>query len=547
MITRAISAWVTVLVLCHLFLATVEAGSTSGGSNVLLIISDDGGLDGDAYAQATSCPAPNLDALAQNGLQFTNAFASVSSCSPSRSTILTGLPNHQNGMYGLHQGYHHFESFDRVRSLPLLLGDHGIRTGIIGKKHVGPEPVYPFDFAYTEENNSIMQVGRNITRIKNLVKQFFTEGHNDTRPFFLYVAFHDPHRCGHTHPEYGQFCEKFGNGEPNMGTIHDWKPVKFDPNRVKVPYFVQDTEAARRDIAARCTTVSRLDQGVALVLEELRRAGHEDNTLVIYSSDNGVPFPGGRTNVYEPGVFEPFILSSPFHPESKGQKSSSLTSLLDITPTVLDWFNLTYPDYYILKKGETAKLTGRSLLPHLKTAHPNNLRSLQSEIGLGNEDEFSKLNRADDVDAVFASHTLHEVTMYYPMRSVRTRRFKLIHNLNYGMAFPIDQDLYISPTFQDILNRTRSGAPLPWYKTLLQYYNRPEWELFDLELDRQELYNVAHKSTYSRVFKSLQARLKSWQNDTYDPWICAPHSVLQDSGAYAHNHQCMPLYDIPTH
>jgi len=65
--------------------------------------------------------------------------------------------------------------------------------------------VYPFDFAYTEENNSILQVGRNITRIKELVRKFLTGSQTDSRPFFLYIGFHDPHRCGHAHPEFGGY------------------------------------------------------------------------------------------------------------------------------------------------------------------------------------------------------------------------------------------------------------------------------------------------------------------------------------------------------
>lgn len=112
--------------------------------------------------------------------------------------------------------------------------------GIIGKKHVGPGPVYPFDFAYTEETNSVLQVGRNITKIKLLVRKFFQshkEERNTTeeeRPFFLYVAFHDPHRCGHSQPQYGGFCEKFGNGESGMGRIPDWEPKYYSPDQVKV-------------------------------------------------------------------------------------------------------------------------------------------------------------------------------------------------------------------------------------------------------------------------------------------------------------------------
>lgn len=81
------------------------------------------------------------------------------------------------------------------------------------------------------------------------------------RPFFLYVAFHDPHRCGHTHPEYGNFCEKFGDGKDNNGVIADWKPKYYDPAAVEVPYNVQDTPSAREDISAQYTTISRLDQG----------------------------------------------------------------------------------------------------------------------------------------------------------------------------------------------------------------------------------------------------------------------------------------------
>ena len=81
------------------------------------------------------------------------------------------------------------------------------------------------------------------------------------RPFFLYIGFHDPHRCGHTNPEYGQFCEKFGNGDPGMGLIPDWTPSIYQPDDVIVPYFVPETPVARADIAAQYTTVSRLDQG----------------------------------------------------------------------------------------------------------------------------------------------------------------------------------------------------------------------------------------------------------------------------------------------
>lgn len=497
----------------------VDAAAVPKPRNVLLLLADDGGFEMRSYRNKV-CQSPNLDILAKNGLIFNNAYTSVSSCSPSRSALLTGLPSHANGMYGLHQGVHHFNSFDDVQSLPKILSQNNVRTGIIGKKHVGPGSVYPFDFAHTEENHSILQVGRNITKIKLLVREFLSE--NKTKPFFLYVAFHDPHRCGHTNPEYGNFCEKFGNGEEGMGTIPDWYPIYYQWQQVQLPYYVQDTEAARRDLAAQYTTISRMDQGVGLVLKELEDAGFKDDTLVIYTSDNGIPFPSGRTNLYDPGMAEPMIIHSPYHESRRNEVTYSMTSLLDIVPTVLDWFNISDTSEQIERNNVTPAIprTGKSLLP-LLAAEPS-----------------------ENDTAVFASHTHHEVTMYYPMRAIRTKRHKLIHNLNYKMPFPIDQDFYISPSFQDLLNRTQNKQPLPWYKTLKSYYYRPEWELYDLKYDPEELTNIAFKPSMKDIFTDLQTRLFNWQRTTRDPWICAPNGILEDVGVYKNNPQCMPLYNF---
>ncbi|CAB3223501.1 unnamed protein product [Arctia plantaginis] len=490
-----------VLILCLFVSETVLSDKVR---NVLILLADDGGFELGSYLNKI-CQTPNIDALARRSLLFNNAFTSVSSCSPSRAALLTGTPSHQNGMYGLHQGVHHFNSFDNITSLPNVLRQNGIMTGIIGKKHVGPDSVYKFDYEQTEMNNHINQVGRNITHIKLLTREFLAKANKDKKPFFLYIGFHDPHRCGHSEPQYGPFCERFGSGEEGMGTIPDWQPWYYQWDEVQLPYFVQDTEAARRDIAAQYTTMSRLDQGVALVLKELESAGHGDDTLIIYTSDNGIPFPSGRTNFYDPGVREPLIISSPNPTARRNQASGSMVSLLDIMPTVLDWFGLPWEE-------ETNDVVQtdkpKSLLPILEKEPPFS------------EDE-----------AVFLSQTHHEITMYYPMRAVRTRRYKLIHNLNFGMPFPIDQDLYVSPTFQDILNRTRSKQSLPWYKTLKQYYYRPQWELYDIRADPAETNNLHGKPSLEQVEAGLRERLHHWQMATQDPWLCSPDAVLEHDGA----------------
>ncbi|XP_071802190.1 N-sulphoglucosamine sulphohydrolase-like [Asterias amurensis] len=487
-----------------------------GKRNVLLFIGDDAGFESQVYNN-TVCRTPNINALARKSVIFKHAFTSVSSCSPSRSAILTGLPQHQNGMYGLENSVHHFVSFDQVRSLPIILKNADIRTGIIGKKHVGPESVYPFDYSRTEMDPhlSILQVGRNITQIKEYAHEFLSS--SDARPFFLYIGFHDPHRCGHTHPQYGQFCEKFGNGDPGMGLIPDWVPTKYDPSEVVVPGFVQDTPIARGDISAQYTTISRMDQGIGLILKEIELAGHKDDTLVIFSSDNGIPFPNGRTNLYDSGMSEPLLVSSPAHPQRWGQESNALTSLVDIVPTILDWFDIPYPKYTLNRR--TVELSGKSLLP-----------ILQKEPSEG-------------FDTIYASHNLHEVTMYYPMRVVRDRKYKLIHNLNFLSPFSIDQDFFISPTFQDLLNRTRSGAPTHWYKTLKNYYYRSQWELYDHQSDPLEVSNLAQDQNYSTVLSRLKGMMYQWQNMTNDPWICSPWGVLENQGLYLDNPHCFSMYN----
>uniref|UniRef100_A0A3B3DGM7 N-sulfoglucosamine sulfohydrolase (sulfamidase) n=1 Tax=Oryzias melastigma TaxID=30732 RepID=A0A3B3DGM7_ORYME len=275
-----------------------------------------------------------------------------------------------------------------------------------------------------------------------------------------------------------------------------------------VPPFVPDTPAARADLAAQYTTVSRLDQGIGLVLEELREAGYENDTLIIYSSDNGIPFPNGRTNLYHSGIAEPMLVSSPEHRERWGDSSQAFVSLLDITPTILDWFSVPYPVYHLPGSPSAVLLTGHSLLPAL-------------------------------VPPLTALLFSFQVTMYYPIRSILQGAYHLLQNLHYRMPFPIDQDFYVSPTFQDLLNRTRSRQPTHWFKSLDQYYYRERWELYDTRSDPLEVRNLASDASYRAVLEDLRQRLQKWQWQTGDPWVCGPDYVLEEKLTP----ECRPLYN----
>ncbi|GFO08663.1 N-sulphoglucosamine sulphohydrolase [Plakobranchus ocellatus] len=443
---------------------------------------------------------------------------------PHRSVLLTGLPQHQNGMYGLQHSVHHFQSFYNVKSLPVILRNNGVYTGIIGKYHVAPRSVYDFDYFKT---GPIQQVGRNITYMRQLVRTFLQNAKEKDTPFFLYIAFFDTHR-GSWNPEdqrkNGPFLNLWGDGGQGHGRIPDWEPHVYDPDKVLVPYFLPDTRAAREDIAAMYTSFNRMDQGIGLFMEELKASGHLDDTLVMFTADNGIPFPNAKTNLYEPGQGEPMMISSPLHTESWGKvgvsragkegvcKSDRFGSTMDFTPTILDWFGVKYPSYNL--NGVEARLTGKSLLPLLD--NPSDPR----------------------FDHVFSSHDFHEVTMAYPMRVMRDDRYRLIHNLNYRAAYPLATDLYGCPTFQDILHRTTTGQPTHWFKTLDQYYYRDEWELYDLQADPEELHNLAYNPDYHHVFAKMNKTLFSWQEETNDHWRCMPHSILLGGQCHdMHNHE----------
>ncbi|XP_075147769.1 N-sulfoglucosamine sulfohydrolase [Haematobia irritans] len=482
--------------------------------NVLLLLADDAGFEMGAYLNKY-CQTPNLDKLARQGLLFNNAFTSVSSCSPSRAQILTGQVSHASGMYGLHQGVHNFNVLPGTRSLPNVLREKSqgsILSGIIGKKHVGAREDFKFDYEQTEEKHSINQIGRNITRMKDYAREFLTRAKTENKPFFLMVAFHDPHRCGHITPQYGEFCERWGSGEEGMGTIPDWKPIYYDWRNLQVPAYLPDTDVVRQELAAQYMTMSRLDQGVGLMLKALQDMDMTENTLIIFTSDNGPPFPMGRTNFYEHGIRSPFIMKSPNPKDRNLDTTAAMISLQNIFPTILDVFHITQDN-----STSSASYT-KSLLPLLQSEPP-----------------------AKEEDAIFGSYNYHEITMDYPMRMIRNRRYKLIHNLNYWSYFPIDQDFYTSPTFQQILNATMNHQSLPWYKNLLSYYQRPEWELYDVKGDSLERFNLIDKPKYKGTFKMLQKRLLQWQIDTNDPWRCAPHAVLQAQGVFKENPVCLSL------
>ncbi|MFC1792866.1 sulfatase-like hydrolase/transferase [Planctomycetota bacterium] len=439
--------------------------------NVVLIVSDDHGLETLGCYGNPVIKTPNLDALAADGVRFTNAFCTTASCSASRSVILSGMYNHANGQYGHQHSYHHFISFPNVKSLPVLMTEAGYRTGRIGKYHVAPDEVYKFDVALPGNSRSPVQMAQNC-------RDFV--GASDGKPFFLYFCMSDPHRGGGVADELPGKPDRFGNKA--KGGYPGVKEVKYDPKDVIVPPFLPDTPECRAELAQYYQSVSRVDQGVGKLLDVLKQAGKYENTVVIYISDNGVAFPGAKTTLYDPGMNLPCIVHSP-QQEKKGIECDALVNFADLAPTIVDFTGAL--------SGKNS-FQGRSFKSVLEQQHPKGW------------------------DETYASHTFHEITMYYPMRVVRQRRYKLIWNIAHGLDYPFASDLWAASTWQATI---KGGSKYYGKRTVEAYLHRPKFELYDLENDPHEVKNLADDPKHEKVFAELKAEMKAFQKRTKDPWL----------------------------
>ncbi len=438
--------------------------------NIVLVVSDDHGMDALGCYGNEVIKTPNLDGLARDGVRFTNAFCTTASCSASRSVILTGMYNHANGQYGHQHSYHHFISFPDVKSLPVLLTEAGYRTGRIGKYHVAPDEVYKFDVAIGANSRSPVQMAEKC--------KGFIDADGD-KPFFLYFCTSDPHRGGGTANEVATRPDRFGNKA--KGGYPGVKEVKYDAKDVIVPPFLPDSPECRDELAQYYQAVCRVDQGVGKLLSVLKEAGKDQNTVVIYISDNGVAFPGAKTTLYEPGMNLPAIIRDP-RLRKKGITCDALINYADLAPTILDFAGVS----------DTGRMQGRSFKSVLGQEHPKGW------------------------DETYASHTFHEITMYYPMRVVRGRRYKLIWNIAHGLDYPFASDLWAASTWQATIKR---GEKYYGKRKVDAYLHRTKFELYDLKNDPHEIDNLANDPKHAKTLAEYKGKLKAFQKRTKDPWI----------------------------
>jgi len=414
----------------------VIAPVSAAPPNIVFLISDDqSSFSLGCYGGENR--TPNLDKLATDGVRFTNAFVASPQCSPSRSAMFTGQSPHRTNTSRLHMPLR-----GPFPTLMEMLKPAGYYTGGFKKHHLGPELRDKFDFYQNNKNWAA----------------FFDKRPKD-KPFFLWVGFTDPHR------DY----------EPGAAS------PPHDPKDVKVPPFLPDTPQVRADVALYYDAITRMDADAGAILALLDKHGLADNTLVFFFGDNGMPFPGAKGALYDPGIRVPLIVRWPAGNVSSGRTSNPLVSLYDLVPTCLDVAGVSH---------HAEPESGVSIKPLL----------------LGDD---KPLHRE-----IFAERNWHD--NFDPARCVRTDRFKLIYYCRPEVPYAPITDLARSPTWQSILSLHEAKRLSPEMERRFFESPRPTIALYDLKADPNETTNLADDPAHAATRKDLEARLSKWMDDTND-------------------------------
>ncbi|MBO9154454.1 sulfatase [Chitinophaga sp. GCM10012297] len=410
--------------------------------NIILIIADDLGWNDVGCYGNTAVRTPNIDRLAKDGIRFNNVFVTSSSCSPSRTSIITGRYPHSTGAAELHTPLPADQTF-----FPEILKKNGYYTAQAGKWHEGPHTKRAYDTLITGAKNGVGGEGMWLSVLKDRPKN---------KPFFCWFAAFDAHR--------------------------PWQPdtalQPHDPSKVIVPPMLADTKETREDLAAYYNEIARLDRYVGEINDELQRQGIAENTIVIFMSDNGRPFPGNKTRLNDAGVKTPFIIKWP-QSGKKGMECDGLISAVDIAPTLLE----------IAQAPAVPVIQGKSFAALFK-------------------DPGQPFR-----EYVFTEHNWHDYEAYE--RAVRTRDFLYIFNGRPQFPNQGPLDAVNSPSFKALLTAKGKGA-LTKLQNDIFLSPRPAEELYDLGKDGDQANNLASDSRFAATKKKLSSVLTQWQKETGD-------------------------------
>lgn len=387
--------------------------------------------------------SPHTESLARESTVYTRCFSTSPLCSPARGSLWTGRYPHSNGLQGLtHRGWEYHQG---ERTLAMYLGETGYSTALVGLQHESSDATrLGFDEVLGPDPSYAESVGAKASA-------WLDRHAEDADPFLLVCGTVEAHRDW---PE-------------------DRYPVTLSPDDVDVPAYLPDNEYTRRDLAAFAASITVADRGLGMILEALARNDLERNTIVVFTTDHGAPFPGAKSTLHDPGVQVALMIRMPSGAAARPVgEEGGLVSHVDLVPTILDLLAVPVPE----------QIQGQSFAQNLTDGSPPPRRE------------------------IFTEKTYH--SDYDPVRAVRTEAHKYIRSFEARsvLALPIDLEASL----------TRAGmgddhlAP-----------RAPE-ELYDLRADPNETTNVIDDPAYAATAQRLRSRLEEFMTASNDGLLHGP-------------------------
>lgn len=444
-------------------LLVVGVMPVAAAPNILFILGDNwryphAGALGDPMART-----PAFDRVAREGVVFTHTFNPVPSCSPTRSCLLTGKIAHQLG-----ERASLWSAFPKDTPIVTqLMRDAGYEVGFSGK-------------GWAPGNHEISGWTENPVGPKFANFSEFHAKHDRAKPFFFWVGNTDTATKGGKLPYLAD------------------AEAKLNVSALVVPPELPDCPEVRKDLLNYYGGVMKLDAEAAQAIAVLEKAGQLDDTVIVYTSDNGWQMPRGLANCYDAGSRVPLAIRWGKH-LAAGRRVEEFVNVGDLGPTFLELAGLTPP-------------AGMSM---------HSIRNLL----LGRPDPFPR-------DAVFIERERHanvrRDNLSYPVRAIRTKDFLYLHNLRPDRWPAGDPDVFFlaerpygdvdTTTVKDFLLARQKDPALAKHIALI-FGKRPAEELYDLRQDPHQLVNVAALPAYADTLKQLRSRTNDWMKRTQDPRV----------------------------
>ncbi len=506
------------LLLCFLT-CSVGISRAEERPNILFAFADDWGRYASAYAvlepggPSDIVKTPYFDRIAREGVLFTHAFVNAPSCTPCRSSLLSGQHFWRTGRGAILQG----AIWDgTIPSYPLLLEEQGYH---IGHTYKVWSPGTPPNAPYGARRTAYNKQGTKFNRFSQYVsqqndpeqakQQLYDEVRRNFRDFLAKRKKNQP------------FCYWFGPTNCHRKWVQGSgkKLWGLDPDNLqgKLPGFLPDVPIIREDFADYLGEVQAFDASLGVLLEELERIGELDDTVIVVSGDHGIPgFPRGKCNLYDFGTHVALAIRWP-RGVPGGRTVHDFVSLPDLAPTFLELAGVPIPQV----------MTGRSLVDILVRRRDGWVDPSRDHVVHGRERHVASVRKGN---------------LPYPQRAIRTENFLYIRNFKPnrwpmgnapGYGLPVGE----MPSFEDLRENTLAAfgdldaSPTKaWIVTHRQEPGmdrmmdfmvglRPEEELYDLRNDPHQMTNLADHPDYAQQREKLASRLMTILKQTGDPRV----------------------------